>query len=268
MPEYRRGASPISLPTLPLLEYWKPIPRWDDLYEISNMGRVWSKRSGKERKSFPNKKGYMMVQLSRGGVVNAYQVHGFVAKLFVGDRPPGLVVNHIDGWKRKNWASNFEYLTSLENTRHAMRIGTYKPGTYQSKLDELDISNIRELLTLGLYTTEIASLYAIHNSAISRIKNGKFKTRPKEKIEGREFRGEGYTRAQLSESDVIEIRRLRPAVTLKDLAQRFGVSMGVICDAALGKIWSHLSGARPKGEAKSGPRSTAPTVVDLLKGSC
>ncbi|MCP6368164.1 endodeoxyribonuclease, partial [Klebsiella pneumoniae] len=87
-----------------------------------------------------------------------------------------LLVNHKNGKKWWNKASNLEYMTPLENTRHAMEIGLYKPGSYQSKLDEYDVSAIRDLLAYGLYAVEIASLYCIHHSAISRIKNGKHKT--------------------------------------------------------------------------------------------
>jgi len=253
MPEYVEGASPILL-----LEWWKPVPGWEDLYEVSNIGNIRSLKTQRLRSAYPNKKGYMIIKLYRDTKAHAYQVHPFVAHCFVGPRPQGLLVNHKNAWKLKNWASNLEYMTSLENTRHAIEAGVYKPGTYHSKLDDHDVVSIRELLNIGLYTTEIASLYHVHNSAISRIKNGKFKTRPREPILGHGQRGERHHEAKLTEADVLEIRSLRPAVTLVELAARFGVSTTNISDAANGKTWKHPPGARPVGEARPGPRSSAP----------
>lgn len=60
-------------------------------------------------------------------------------------------------------------------------------------------------------------------------------------------RGEGHGRAKLTAEDVFEIRRLyRPGVvTLKALAQKYGVGSYAIWAASTGKTWAHLERPAP-----------------------
>lgn len=53
-------------------------------------------------------------------------------------------------------------------------------------------------------------------------------------------RGEGSVCSKLTNDQVIEIRRRRPAESLRSLAAEFGVSHTAIRRAALGKNWSHI----------------------------
>jgi hypothetical protein len=50
------------------------------------------------------------------------KVHVLMMAVFVGPRPPGLVINHVDGNKHNNFLSNLEYCTNLENERHSLRV--------------------------------------------------------------------------------------------------------------------------------------------------
>lgn len=54
-------------------------------------------------------------------------MHKLVAEVFLGSRPPGMQVDHIDGNKRNNAASNLEYVTGKESMRRAYRLGLVKP---------------------------------------------------------------------------------------------------------------------------------------------
>ena len=67
--------------------------------------------------------GYMQVGLSIDGKTATRYVHGLVAEAFLGLRPTGYDVNHIDGDKANNAVLNLEYCTRSENHRHAFRIG-------------------------------------------------------------------------------------------------------------------------------------------------
>ncbi len=65
--------------------------------------------------------GYLKVKL--GG--RDWYVHQLVALYTLGERPKGLVTNHIDGVKTNNTPSNLEYCTIAENIQHAVRTGLH-----------------------------------------------------------------------------------------------------------------------------------------------
>jgi hypothetical protein len=54
-------------------------------------------------------------------------IHRYVATAFCGNPDSKPYVNHIDGNKQNNAASNLEWCTHLENMQHAVRTGLWKP---------------------------------------------------------------------------------------------------------------------------------------------
>ena len=127
-----------------LLEHWKPVVGWETLYAVSNTGRVWSNRTQKCLKLHESD-GYLRVRLFSRQISHNFTVHAIVAAAFVGIRPLGLTVNHINGDKLNNWASNFEYLTRLDNSRHAVAMGLSNRGSRHglAKLKEDDVRLMR-----------------------------------------------------------------------------------------------------------------------------
>jgi HNH endonuclease len=62
-----------------------------------------------------------------------------------------------------------------------------------------------------------------------------------EERHGTKMRGERHHQAKLTENDVREIRRLREqGVFFKELAKRFGISLGVAHAICSRKIWRHV----------------------------
>lgn len=57
----------------------------------------------------------------------------------------------------------------------------------------------------------------------------------------RPMRGESHCNARFTEADVVEILRLRGTVPLRELARRYGVSMGSITGIYSGKSWGHVT---------------------------
>ena len=121
-------------------EIWKPISGYEGIYEISNLGAIKSlerivKNSGvhggyvklKERilKPRENKKrnGYYEISLKKDGIEKRFKVHRLVAIAFIPNPNNKPEVNHIDGNKSNNSASNLEWVSSKENKEHAWKIG-------------------------------------------------------------------------------------------------------------------------------------------------
>lgn len=101
-------------------EQWKPIQTWEDKYEISNYGRVWSKARHIFKLPDTNNCGYLRIQLSRNGNKERYFIHRLVAELFVPGKFADFVVNHIDGNKLNNMATNLEWVSQTDNQRHSL----------------------------------------------------------------------------------------------------------------------------------------------------
>ena len=73
--------------------------------------------------------GYYVVNPSIDGRNVLMYVHRIVADAFLGERPAGVEVNHIDGDKLNNAVSNLEYVTHERNMAHARGMGLIKDAT-------------------------------------------------------------------------------------------------------------------------------------------
>ncbi len=125
------------------METWKPIENYENHYEVSDLGRVRSidrfvpyRNSvkfcpSKIKKATPHYKNkYLSVLLKVEQVEKRLFVHRLVATAFIPNPKNKRTVNHIDADKNNNKASNLEWATDLENTRHSIFLGltnTEKP---------------------------------------------------------------------------------------------------------------------------------------------
>jgi len=98
-------------------EIWKDILGYEGLYQISNLGRVKSKRKVLK----PIKGEYLKVGLSKNGIQKTLTIHRLVAQAFV-DNPNKLnFVNHIDENKNNNVFTNLEWCTNKYNVNYGER---------------------------------------------------------------------------------------------------------------------------------------------------
>jgi hypothetical protein len=120
------------------LEIWKPIQGFENLYEVSNLGNVksldklvngWcSKKLRKEKLIKPtDRRGYLIVGLSKEGYRKYFSVHRLVAMAFIPYGDFSLTVNHKDGNKQNNLIENLEWCTRSEQMKHAIKTGLFKP---------------------------------------------------------------------------------------------------------------------------------------------
>lgn len=209
------------------IETWRPIPS-NPRYEVSNHGAIRIavdsryKSKGDSVALKTDDHGYISFSQSDPGTGKGVQmlVHRAVMEAFVGPCPTGLVVNHKDFNKQRNWVSNLEYTTRKENEDHAYA-GGHKQNSDETRrhlsavsptrrLTEEGVLQIRALAAGGIHLADIAAQYCIKESHVYAIcvgakwgwlKEGIFKP-------DRRLRGSMNPSAKLIESDIIEIRRL------------------------------------------------------------
>jgi hypothetical protein len=158
-------------------EQWRPIPGYEGLYEVSNLGRVRSLarivayadgrrkpiaarilrpgRAGRERC-------YLFVQLSRDGKAKGRYIHDLVLLAFVGPKPAGMLVKHGPNGSADNGLANLSYGTDSENQHDRRRDGT---GNHRRvrRADGVEYTSVMEA----------AKANGVGHSVISRALNEK-----------------------------------------------------------------------------------------------
>ena len=107
------------------MEKFKSIPGYQGTYEVSNQGKVRSILSDPPliMTGTKNHKGYYKVGLRRNGDEKKFFVHRLVASAFL-KKPSGQkFINHKNGKKTDNRASNLSWVSAGENNIHAIKTG-------------------------------------------------------------------------------------------------------------------------------------------------
>lgn len=118
-------------------------------YDVSEYGHVysvgfnWSGYGSRELHQSLNSDGYQSVRLTFKGLRKRYAVHVLVAHVFIGNRPEGKQLRHLDGNKLNNVVSNLRYGRAKQNAddreyhgrtsrgnKHSLKI---KEGIYGTK---------------------------------------------------------------------------------------------------------------------------------------
>lgn len=117
-------------------EIWKDINGYNGMYQVSNLGRIYSKPRLVERKGYKPywtkekisygilyKVGYYISFFYDGKKYKREYVHRIVAKHFIKNIHNKPTVNHKDGNKLNNRVDNLEWATYSENNKHAFEKG-------------------------------------------------------------------------------------------------------------------------------------------------
>lgn len=144
-------------------EIWKDIVSYNGFYQISNFGRIKTtmdnsltvgargmfrlKRKERIRVLHLERCGYVRVSLSKNAKCKFVLVHRLVAQAFLPNPKNKPYINHLDGVKTHNHASNLEWCTDAENRAHAKNTGLMARGEkcHLSKLTEEKVLAIREM---------------------------------------------------------------------------------------------------------------------------
>lgn len=162
-------------------EIWKPIPGYENEYSISNLGRVRSearaiKCSGKVKGTYlSNRKekilkpgrgsnGYFTVSLRRH---NSRTIHSLLMETFVGKKPKGKEVMHLNDVRDDNRLENLAYGTRSENNLSASK-------NDKRKISRKIVEKIKKAHNTGAVSQySLAKKYKISTSQINNIVHGR-----------------------------------------------------------------------------------------------
>ena len=174
------------------MEVWKDIPGYEGLYQVSNLGRVrsldrvttqknrWGSetlvtRRGRVLRPAQNRKrgGYAYVNLHAPGKKQSLRRPCvLVAEAFIGPRPEGMVVRHLDGKSSNDVATNLAWGTPKENSEDMVRHGTRQLGERhpQARLTSADVARVRAAAR-GMVTA-LAEELGVHRNHLTNIRCG------------------------------------------------------------------------------------------------
>ncbi len=106
---------------------WRPVVGHEDRYEVSSLGEIRNRRTGRTLKPYlADKGGHLKVSLSKPSVVRNAYVHRIVAIAHTGPPPIGMECRHLDGDPTNNSVANLAWGTRSQNVLDAVAHGTYR----------------------------------------------------------------------------------------------------------------------------------------------
>lgn len=147
----------------------KPINGFEELYHISDDGRVFSLRTNKWLKPKDNGTGYFYVGLKADKVYNKY-IHRLVAEAFISNPNNLPCVNHKDEDRTNNRVENLEWCTYADNNSY---------GTHNKKIADKASIAIYQLDDSGNVikrwdsAKEAGESLGIQNQNIAKVLKGK-----------------------------------------------------------------------------------------------
>lgn len=167
-----------------MIEIWKAIVGYPH-YEVSNIGRVRSTRTGKTRILRLTKKQdknrpcpiYLIASLiTPTGDKKKKRVHRLVLEAFVGpapsDKPHGC---HIDGNSMNNWLPNLKWASAVSNEADKELHGTKLFGTaiHNAKLNPAKVRRIRKAYAAGTSVRKLAYSLSVNVVTVRDVIKGR-----------------------------------------------------------------------------------------------
>lgn len=146
-------------------EEWRWIPNFENVYKVSNFGRVQSflKSGGPKvlkcgiQQRTSNGGGYLRVTLTKGGKRSYHLVHVLVCLAFIGEAPTNYEIDHKDRNRTNARLDNLEYVTRQENNKRA--VFACGETHYSSRFTELQVLDMRSRYSKGERQYLIALAY-------------------------------------------------------------------------------------------------------------
>lgn len=158
-----------------------PVPGLEDLFLVSEEGRVWSVRSHRELTQRVGSSGYLEVSTTvKPRVSKTYRVHRLVALAFLPNPDDLPLIHHVDNDKTNCHASNLVWSTWKQNAILAGQAGSMTRATGEdhpdAKLTEPTVRFLRRTYTPGcpFYGARaLARAYEVSHSTILAAVSGR-----------------------------------------------------------------------------------------------
>lgn len=209
----------------------------------SIFNEAWHGKGRRAAKQFNYGNGYLGVYLGIQGKL--FYSHRVIAICFHGKPDGYLQVNHKNGEKKDNRASNLEWATPEENAIHASELGMLPKGErhYMALLSDVAVIEICDLWQNQGWTVEdIAVKFRVAVNTVNAIVGGRHRSQafPGKSLRNKQC-GEFNPRHKLSAEDVLVIReKLKNGVTVSSLAREYSVNWSTIQAIKTRESWRHL----------------------------
>ena len=142
-------------------EIWKDIPNYENLYQVSNIGNIRTKKTLKNRR-IAYTHGYPSIILRKNNKYRNLTIHRLVAQAFIPNPNNYNVVNHINGDKTDNRIENLEWCTHKHNTQEAYRLG----------LMNISEKHIEQMRNLGIKSGKKVAQKDLQGNVIQIFRSG------------------------------------------------------------------------------------------------
>ena len=160
-------------------EVWRNCKYYEENYQVSSYGRVWSVRNQRCLKPQKHNKGYLNIVLTaKNGKAKQEYIHRLVALTFIDNPDNKPTVNHKDENKQNNHVDNLEWATYAENNAHNDRLirqgETFKVnGKTSKKVNQFDLDGnfIKQFNSIR----EAERSFGVSGTNIFRVCKGQYK---------------------------------------------------------------------------------------------
>lgn len=147
---------------------WQSIPGLERQYEVSNTGLI-RRVNIRLLKSEISNTGYSRTTVFLGNKKWKHiSIHRAVAQTFIPNPDHKPFVNHKNGIRNDNRLENLEWVTTKENSQHAVDTGLYPIGIRngKAKLTEAQVRTIRNMYQEGISVNSLAKKYRMDESTL------------------------------------------------------------------------------------------------------
>ena len=151
-------------------EVWKDCKGYEGLYQVSNLGRMWSVKGQRYFTGSVNNRGYYATTLTaKNGKRKTEMIHRLVALAFLDNPNNYPQINHKDENKLNNCVDNLEWCDAKYNINY---------GTRNARVAKTQSKKIRCVETGIIYDSikEAEEQLGLSHGQITKVCQGKKKT--------------------------------------------------------------------------------------------